>query len=162
MGIPAIVQRTYLQAGTGIRVNRVAVADVAGWVTKFTITGGLVLVTGLVGMVTVLRAGALATTQFRHSIIPTVLNVATATVALPLGAIFTITGNPLDNLVIGAVLGTPIQGGMMGSANPGAPIQQFGMIMPVGLIQVNVTVVTAGSTRYICTYIPLDDGAAIN
>jgi len=166
MGLRTEVQALLQNAGTGLKVNRAAALDAVGPTTIFTITNGFVLVTGLVGVVTVLRAGALATTLFTHSIGPTNLCVATNTIASPVGTVLGLTGNVLDNLVVSVgtgVLNTapPLQGTMMGSANPGAPTQQFGLIMGLGTIRVTISVVTAGQTRYILTYIPLDAGAVV-
>ena len=160
----AIEILSYSQAGLGIRRNRAAAADAVGPTTIFTITGGLVIGTSLVAVFTALPAGALATTLYTHSVGPTNLNVATPTVAAPAGTIISVTGNPLDTLIVSGVVagvGTPVQGSMMGSQNPGNPYQQFGMIMAQGTIRVTISVVTAGSTRYIITYIPLDDAAII-
>ena len=161
MGLKTIIQSIHQNAGTGLKVYRAAAVDAVGPTTIFTITGGLVLVTGLIGVVTVLRAGALATTLFTHSVGPTNLCVATNTIASPVGTVIGLTGNVLDNLVVSVgtgVLNTapPLQGTMMGSANPGGPTQQFGMIMGLGTIRVTISVVTAGQTRYILTYIPID------
>lgn len=166
MSLRAIAAKTYMQAWPGIRVNRAAALDAVGPTAIFTITGGLVLVTGLVGIVTVLRAGgAGVTTVFSHSTGPTNLCVATITGLATVGTTFTITGDPADPLIIGvgtAVANTfpPIQGGMMGSGLGG--IQQSGVIMGVGTITTTISIVTAGQTRYMLTYIPLDDAAAVN
>ena len=159
MGLKTLVESIYLNGGIGIKVVRAAVNDVAGWVTRFTITGGVVSVTSLVAVRTVNQAGALSTMGWRHSIAGTVLCVAAAIVGDLANTIYTITGNPLDPLVIGAA-GAPIQGGMMGSPTVGA-IQQFGMLMFTGNIQVNMTVVTGGACRFILTYIPVDPGATV-
>jgi hypothetical protein len=156
-----IEQRTYQQGGLGIRVNRVAAADPqAAWQTIFTVTGGLVLVTGLVGVRTVIQAGGASNMQFRHSVGTTVLCVAAAITGNAVSTIYTVTGNPLDALVIGAA-GVPIQGGMMGS-QAGASIQQFGIIVMAGNIQVTMTAAAGtGSTKYILTYIPLEDASSV-
>lgn len=159
----AIQKATYLQAGLGIRVNRAAAADLVGPTAIFTIAGGLVLVTSLVAVVTVLRAGALATTLFSHSTGATALCLATATIASPVGTTITLTGDPAEALVIGVGTGVantfpPIQGGMKGSP---AGINMFGVIMGVGTITTTISVVTAGSTRYRLTYIPIDEGATV-
>jgi hypothetical protein len=166
MGPKAVIERVYQQGGTGIRVNRAPAADAVGPTAIFTITGGLVLVTNLLGVVTVARTGGAAvTTVFSHSTGPTNLCLPTITGLATVGTTFTLTGAFGDALVIGVgttVANTfpPIQGGMMGSGLGG--IQEFGVIMGVGTITTTISVVTAGSTRYIITYIPLDDAAAVN
>jgi hypothetical protein len=98
--------------------------------------------------------------QFRHSIGPTVLCAATAITGDAVNTLYTITGNPLDPLVIGAA-GAPIQGGLMGSPTVAA-IQQWGMLMFTGNIQVTMTAAGGtGATRYVLTYIPVDFGATV-
>lgn len=166
MSLRGIGEKTYMNGGTGIRVNRAAAVDAVGPTVIFTITGGLVLVTGLVGVVTTLRAGgAGVTTVFSHSTGPTNLCLATITGLAAVGTTLTVTGDPADALIIGVGTGVantfpPIQGGMKGSAVGG--IQQFGLLCGVGTITTTISVVTAGATRYILTYIPQDDGAAVN
>jgi len=169
MGLRTEIQAILQNAGKGLKVYRPAVPDVVAATTKFTITGGLVLVTGLVGIVTVIRSGgAGATMALTFSVGPTALHTPALAVTgnATVGTVFTITGDPADALVVGVgtgVLNTapPIQGGLQGSALSG--IQQFGMIMGVGLIQVAHSAIGAtGSTRYILTYIPLDAGAVVS
>lgn len=165
MSLKGIIESTYKNAGTGIRVNRATAADAVGPTNLFTITGGLVLVTGLVGVVTTLRAGGAGATQvFSHSTGPTVLCAATITGLATVGTTITITGDPADFAIIGvgtAVANTfpPIQGGMKGSGL--GAIQQFGPICGVGTITTTLSLSTAGATRYIITYIPLDDAALV-
>ena len=164
MGLSSVVKASYLNAGLGIKVVHPAAADVAGWVSIFTITGGLIQITGLYGVATVLHAGAAATVQFRHSTGGTVLSQVTLAVASPVGTIYAITGDPADPTIVSVgtgVLNTapPVQGGMQGSGAGG--IQQFGLVCGVGTIDVDFTVVTAGSTRFVLTYIPIDDTALV-
>ncbi len=168
MSLSAMIKAIYSNRGVsgvlGTNVVRAAAADVVGPTAIFTIAGGLVLITSLIGVVTVLRAGALATTLFTHSIGPTNLNVATNTIASPVGTVLAVTGNVLDNLVVSVPVGgvsNPLQGAMFGSQNPGNPTQQPGMIMDAGNIRVTISVVTAGSTRYFLSYVPIDAGATV-
>ncbi|MDD5539119.1 MAG: hypothetical protein PHG61_00300 [Candidatus Marinimicrobia bacterium] len=147
-----------------MNVARATAADAVGPTNIFTIAGGYVQVTALFGVVTILRAGALATTIFNHSVGPTPLCVATPTIASPVGTIIALTGNVLDPAVISvpvAGVSNPVQGTMMGSQNPGNPTQQIGMIMGTGTITVTISVVTAGATRYFLSYVPLDIGASV-
>jgi len=169
MGMRTEIQSILQNAGTGLKVHRAAAPDIVAATTIFTITGGFVLVTGLVGVVTVIRSGGGAATQaLTFSVGPTALHTPALAVTgnATVGTVFTITGDPGDALVVGVgtgVLNTapPIQGGMKGSALAG--IQQFGMIMGVGLIQVAHSAIGAtGSTRYMLSYIPLDMGAVVS
>ncbi len=168
MSLAAMIKAIYSNRGVsgvlGTNVVRAAAADAVGPTNLFTIAGGYVLITALWGVVTVLRAGALATTLFTHTVGPTNLNVATATIASPVGALLAVTGNILDGLVVSvpvAGVSNPVQGTMQGSQNPGNPTQQMGLIMGIGSIAVTISVVTAGSTRYFLSYVPMDAGATV-
>ena len=166
MSLKALIQAIYRQGGTGIKVNRAAANDAVGPTAIFTITGGLVLVTGLTGTVTVVRTGGAGVTQlFSHSTGPTALCVAGITGLATVGTTITITGDQADPLIIGVGTGVantfpPIQGGMKGSGAGG--VSQFGLICGVGTITTTISIATTGATRYCLTYIPLDDGAAVN
>jgi hypothetical protein len=165
MSLSSQIKAAYLNAGLGIRVERPIANDAVGPTAIFTIAGGLVQVTGLYGVVTTLRAGGAGVTQvFSHSTGPTVLCVATITGLATVGTIITLTGDPADALIIGVgtgVLNTapPVQGGMKGSGAGG--ISQFGLVMGVGTITTTISVVTAGATRYVLTYIPIDSAAYV-
>jgi hypothetical protein len=163
--IPAAIKASYLNAGLGIHVERVLAADAVGPTNIFTIAGGLVLITGLYGVVTTLRAGgAGVTTVFSHSTGPTTLCLATITGLAAVGTTLALTGDPADALIIGVGTGVantfpPIQGGMKGSGAGG--ISQFGLVCGVGTITTTISVVTAGATRYALTYIPIDSQATV-
>ena len=164
MSLPSKIKASFMNGNLGIKVVRPAIADIAGWVSIFTINGGLVQVTGLYAIVTTLHAGAACNLQFRHTTGNTILCALTGAIASPVGTIITITGDPADGAVIGVGTGVdntapPIQGGLKGSATAG--IQQMGLVCGVGDIQVDWTVVTAGVTRYVLTYIPIDDEAYV-
>jgi hypothetical protein len=156
----SLIQRIYLQGGLGVRIDRLPAADPqAAWQTIFTITG-LVQITGLIGVRTVIQAGGASNMQFRHSVGPTVGCLAAAITGDTVNTIYTITGNPNDALIIG-LGGTPIQGGGMGSQAV-ASVQMFGSLAFTGNIQVTMTAAAGtGSTRYVLTYIPLDDAALV-
>ncbi len=167
MSLSAMIKAMYANIGqSGVQGNNVlrpTAGDAAGWVSIFRIANGTVIVTGLYAIVTVLHAGAACFVGFRHTVNNTALCALTAAVAPAVGTMFTITGNPNDDAVIStaaANIGAPIQSGIRGSQMV-ASIQMPGLLMAAGDIQVDWTVVTAGSTRYICTYIPLDPGATL-
>ena len=165
MALTKTIKRAYLNAGLGIRVNRVAAADAVGPTAIFTIAGGVVLITSLVGIVTTLRAGGAGVTQlFSHSTGATALCVAAITGLAAAGTIVTITGDPADALIVGAGTGVantfvPIQGGMKGSGAGG--VAQWGIYVGVGTITTTISIVTAGATRYMLSYIPVDDQAIV-
>jgi hypothetical protein len=163
-----LVRSTYNQAGTGIRVNRPAALDALGPTTLFAITGGLVLVTSLVGIVTGIRsAGAGSTMALLFSVGATALTNPGAAITgnATVGTCFTITGDPGDPLLVSVGTGVAntfptLQGGLKGSAGTG--VQMFGLILGVGNIQVTHSAVAGvGATRWILTYIPLDDEASV-
>lgn len=152
-----------LNAGLGRKVFFPSTAEPVGgaWSTLFTIAGGIVMVTSLVGIRTVVQAGGASTMQLRHSVGPTVQCTATAVTGDAVGTLYTITGNPNDALVIGAA-GAPIQGGMGGSQVVVSQ-QQFGSFMGAGTIQISCSAAGhTGSTRWILTYIPMDYGAMVS
>jgi hypothetical protein len=168
MSLAAMIKAMYANRGVsgvlGTNVVRAAAVDAVGPTAIFTIAGGYVLITGLWGVVTVIRAGALATTVFSHSVGPTNLCVAAATPAAPVGTIMAVTGNILDALVVTvpvAGVSPPVQGTMQGSQNPGNPIQQMGLIMGIGNITTTISVVTGGQTRYFLSYVPMDANATV-
>jgi hypothetical protein len=160
MSLAKTIKAAVLNGNLGIKVIRPAQNDVAGWVSIFTIVGGFIQITGLYGIVSTVHVGA-ANLQFRHSA-GGVMCLATACAAATQGTIVTITGIPGENVVIGigTALNTapPIQGGMKGS---GGGVQQMGVVCGVGTIDVDWTAVTSGQTRYVMTYIPIDDVAHV-
>ncbi len=165
MSLAAMIKATYASQGRsgvlGTNVVRAAAADpvVAAAQDIYTITG-VVMVTMLVGIRTIVQAAGASLMAFQHSIGPTVLCVAAAITGNLAGAFYTITGNPLDDLVIG-LLGVPVQGGLSGSQAV-LSVQQKGIIMAAGTIQVTMTgVATTGSTSYVLSYIPISANGTV-
>jgi hypothetical protein len=163
MSLSESVKSCYLNGGLGIKVRREAAADAVGPTTIFTVNGGYVLLTGLYGVVTTARTGGGAVTQvFTHT--ATNLCAATITGLATIGTVITLTGTFADNLLIGVGTGVanttaPVQGGLKGSAAGGE--QMYGVILGVGNLTTTISVVTAGATRYVLTYIPIDDVAHV-
>jgi hypothetical protein len=99
--------------------------------------------------------------QFRHSVGPTVLDAGTlAITADAVDTIYLLTGDTTDPIVSGAA-GAAVMGGKLvaTSATYGAtPL----FIVGAGTIDVTMTAVAGtGSTRYVLTYIPLDDEVTV-
>ncbi len=166
MSISAMIKAIYANVGRsgslGTNVYRAAAADPQNvQQTLFTVAGGLVLVTGFYGVRTVIQAGGASTIQFRFSVGPTVLDSgATVITADAVGTIYSITGNVNDPALQG-IAGLPIFGSMMGSQTVGS-VQQKGIVLPAGNIQVIMTAAAGtGSTRYVLSYIPIDIAANV-
>lgn len=145
----------------GTPVDRAAAADPQNvWLDIFTIAGGLVLITSLIGVRTVIQAGGASNMQFQHSIGPTPICAVAGIAADGVGTIYSITGIFADALQIG-LAGVPLPGGLAGSVGGGGNSIN-GIIMAAGTIQVTMTAVAGtGSTRYVCHYIPIDSGATV-
>jgi hypothetical protein len=163
MAFPHEIEAIYQQRGLGIRVERAAAADVPNtvWTNIFTIAGGIVCVTALIGVRTVAQtSGGASNMQFRHSVNNTVLDAVLDVQNDTVNTIYTITGTPADALQRGLGGITTLMGMAGGLLATG--INMFGRIMFTGNIQVAFTAADhAGSTRYMLYYIPLDLGAYI-
>lgn len=120
----------------------------------FSITGGRIMLTSIVGELTV-AAGATASTLTLTSIPSTgsntVIASATAIASSPIGARFTLNATALGALVVTATQGAAPMG--LG----------YGLIIPAGKITATTSADPTGgpSARWTLTYIPYDDGATV-
>jgi hypothetical protein len=135
----------------GVRVDRATAAlPQTTQSALFTVTGGRVLVTSIVGEVTTAIQNQANNTKIVAN--PTagtdvdlcaVLNVA----ADEVGCLYGITGLFSDALV---------------GANAGATVvPRNPVVVPVGTIDLSCAASNTGSVKWSLTYIPLDDGAAV-
>lgn len=137
--------------GLGTKVDRATAAlpqSTTG--NLFTVTGGRILLTSIVGEVTTAIQNQANNTKLVST--PTtgtavdicaVLDIA----ADEIGCLYGITGVFSDALV---------------GANAGAtPIQQRATVVPVGNIKLSCAASNTGSVKWSMTYIPLDDGASV-
>ncbi len=121
--------------------------------TIFTVAGGRVLVTGLVGKVTTVIGGTTPSAKLVAT--PTVgsandLCTATAITADEVGTLYSIPGPT------GSALG------VSGSGSGGVTGQTAPVIVAAGTIGVNVSAADAtGAIQWTLTYVPLDDGATV-
>lgn len=116
----------------------------------FTISGGRVIITSIVGEVTTVIQTQANNTKLTAN--PTtgtsvdmcaVLNIT----ADEVGCLYGITGLPSDALV---------------GTNAGlAPLMYRRLILPIGTIDLDCAASNTGSVKWSLTYVPLDDGAAI-
>jgi hypothetical protein len=118
----------------------------------FTVAGGRILLTGLVGEVTT-ATGATATT-LKVTSNPTTgtdvdLTSATAVTSKEIGSQFTLPATSGSGLVVANGGG----GGQLPAHNP--------YIVPVGTIDLVTSASDTGSVKWSLTYVPLDDGATV-
>lgn len=125
----------------------------------FTVTGGRVLITSMVGEVTTVL-GATAT-NLNVTLDPTganaVADLAAATVVTSdaVGTLYTVSGAPLDLLSAAAVGNTQVPNYVAG------PIVNRGFVVPAGSILLKTSATNTGATKWAVTYVPIDDGAAV-
>lgn len=147
-GIPGKAQRGNL---LGIKVDR-ATAALPQTTTGalFTVSGGRVLVTGIVGEVT-----TVIQTQANNTKL-----VATPTTgtAVDICAVLDITADE-----VGCLYGiTGVFSDAMVGANAGATVlPQRPVVVAVGTIRLSCAASNTGSVKWSLTYIPLDDGAQV-
>ena len=143
----------------GNKVYSPATADVAATPrTIFTIAGGLVLITSITGVRTVIQAGGASTHGLSHSVGPTVIDAGTgADTGDAVGTIYSWTGDVTDPLQVGAA-GIIITDGKIVATS--VKYGGKGLWAPAGNIIYTHTVGT-GSTRWILTYFPVDRGATV-
>jgi hypothetical protein len=118
----------------------------------FTVAGGRVLITGLVGEVTTVM-GATATT-LKVTSNPTTgtdvdLTSATAVTSKEVGSQFTLPATSGSALAVANAGG----GGQLPSHNP--------YVVPIGTIDLVTSASDTGSVKWSLTYVPLDDGATV-
>lgn len=141
--------------GLGVRVENAAskVLPQNATSTVFTVTGGRVLITSLVGLVTTVVAGTT----------PALKVVATPTTgtANDLCTTGTITGDEVGTMYsLPGPVGSALN--ISGSGSGGVTGQTAPVIVNKGTIGVNCSAADAsGEVKWCLTYIPLDAGAAV-
>ncbi len=134
----------------GLQVGKSATA-ITGVSTKtlFTVTGGAILVTSLVGVVTTVFQGLANNAKIVAT--PTVgtvndLSGIKDVTGLIVGSLIGITGLTADALV------SSTGGGVSNLRNP--------VVVNVGTIGLNTDASATGAARWIMTYVPLENGAS--
>lgn len=117
--------------------------------TIYTVAGGKVLVTSLVGEVTTAIQAQATTVQFQHTVGATTTNLSTA-------------AGDVNAAVIGTVVALP--GGANG-ANPAQVGAGGGVISPTvlgtGSLKYTTGATSTGSIKWTLTYVPIDAGATV-
>ena len=136
----------------GDRVEKSITAD-NGVVNTFAVTGGLVLVTSLVGIVTTQIGATVATLKLQSD--PTAtgstvdLCAAVAVTGDIIGTLYSISGAGGDNIIIGSI------------GTVAGPSQAF--YVPVGTIEsVFSADPVGGAIRWVLHYIPVDTNAVVS
>ena len=141
--------KTVRQSTYGTTVQRAA-SNLAqsGNLTLFTVTGGRVLLTTIVGEVTTaIQAQADAVKLQSVS--------TTGSITTDLCATVDVNGAAVGNLF--GMTGTAATAAVLGSAVP----QLNEVIMQPGVIRMNAAASNTGQMKWTVTYIPLDDGAVL-
>lgn len=118
--------------------------------TLFTVTGGRILLTSIVGEVTTIIQTQANNTKLQ--------SVPTTGTTVDLCAVLDITADEVGCLY--GITGT-FATAMVG-ANAGATvIPSVAVIVPIGAIKLNCAASNTGSVKWSLTYVPLDDGASV-
>jgi hypothetical protein len=138
----------------GIKVDRAAAAlPQTATGSIFTVSGGRVVLTSLVGEVTTVL-GATATTLLVVSTptlgAATTLATATAVTSSAVGSWFT-----LPAALGGALVVTPVGGAVA------LPSVSLGLLVPLGAVQITTSASDTGSVKWSVTYIPYDDAGLV-
>jgi len=147
--------------GLGLRVVRAADADPQNvWEAIFTIAGGIIAVTGLYGVRTVIQAGGASTMQFQHDVAGVMDDGTLIVTGDTVGTVYSLTGNVAGPIVHG-IGGLIVEGGkVVATSATYGTIPLF--ILGAGDIEVTMTAAAGtGSTEYALTYIPLDDDVTV-
>jgi hypothetical protein len=144
--------RALLQNVYGIKVDKASATLPASTnQTLFTISGGRIILTGIVGEVTTAVQAQACNTKLTSA--PTVGT------AVDLCAVLDITGDEVGCLYgITGTFATAMLGANAGATVLPAPL---GIIIPVGVIRLNTAATNTGATKWSMTYVPLDDGASV-
>lgn len=116
----------------------------------FTVSGGRILVTSLVGEVTT-AIGAVATTL-------TIVGNPTTGTDVNIGTATAITSKEVGSLIgLAGTVGTALN---VQSAGAGA-VPTSGVIVPIGTLDWLTSASTTGAIKWSLTYVPFDNGASV-
>lgn len=131
-----------------------AVLPATGTAHLFTVTGGRVIVTGLVGQCTTVCTSTATTVSVGHTptsgtASTTALATATAVTSAEVGSLVSL---PITK---GALLVNTVAGGAAQAPGSG------GYVIPPGTIDITTSATNTGAFKWTLTYVPLDDGATV-
>jgi hypothetical protein len=145
----------FRKATLGLKTDK-SIDHANGAVSVFAVTGGRVLITSLVGRVTVAMG---ATT----SNLKLVYNPTAAGTSFDMVTAVDVASDAVEQTyyITGSVAsgGALLVGGAVGQANP---VFEDGYLVQAGVIEANFSAdATAGTIVWSCTWIPYDDGAVL-
>jgi len=124
----------------------------------FTVAGGRIVLTSLVGEVTTALGATATSLNIVHT--PTVgtvgdLCAATVCTSDTIGTLYSITGVPADLMSAEKLGGTVVPV----DYNTGLPLR--GLVLPIGAIGLKASASDTGSVKWSITYVPYDNGASV-
>lgn len=124
----------------------------------FTVAGGRVVVTSIVGEVTVALGATATSLNLVHT--PTVgtvgdLCAATVCTSDSVGTLYSITGVPADLMSAEKIGGTVVPV----DYNTGLPLRM--LVLPIGAIGLKASASDTGSVKWSITYVAYDNGASV-
>lgn len=138
--------------GAGRMVTRATLVLAAATTPIFTVAGGRVLLTNIIGSITTLIGGA-ANYYLQHN--PT---VATSTVAA-LCAALNINAYPVGDLL--GITGVPTDAMIPGAAAGAVPAMTMPVVLTVGQIEAVCDAAPGGAVLWTVWYKPLDDAGYV-
>ena len=139
--------------GLGFRASK-ASATLPATTTQniFTITGGRVLVTVMVGEITTIVQAQACTLK--------VTSVPTTGTAVDVASALDINGFEAGAILVVEGDGTALIGAAAGAGHAPA-LNALPFILPIGTVRIATSATNTGATKWDVWYFPLDDGAAI-
>jgi len=146
--------------GTRVFLPATACPVAANWTTLFTVSGGLILMTMLIGERIAVQAGGASNLSIRiNATVGGVVAFCAATVidADAIGTLYTFTGNPNDACFAGFAGEAGMAGGLLATG-----INTHGWVVPPGTVQWNEDAATGtGSVQWTMRYVPIDPEAHV-
>jgi hypothetical protein len=151
-GVPGVQLRRLL-LGTKVE-EPAAVLPATATGHLFTVSGGRVVVTSLVGQCTTVCTSTATTVSVGHTPLSgtastTALATATAVTSAEVGSLVSL---PITK---GALLVNVLAGGAAQAPGSG------GYVVPPGTIDITTSATNTGAFKWTLTYVPLDDGATV-
>lgn len=127
----------------------------------FTVAGGAVLVTYILGRCAVVMGAVANNTSLQHSVGPTALCAVLNTANDTLGSLYHMSGDPAAPLrrILAAAGAMP--GGYRGGLAAGAGLIALGILCAVGNIQLLCAANNTGEASWTLFYFPLEVGATV-